>query len=66
VLVLCGAAAFAQTAVQGPLRIALVYVGPVGDGGWTYSHDVGRKAVVDKPATWDRPTASSAAPPATK
>jgi simple sugar transport system substrate-binding protein len=25
----------------------LCYVGPVGDGGWTYEHDQGRKAVVE-------------------
>ena len=28
-----------------PLRVAFAYVGPVGDGGWTYAHDNGRKAV---------------------
>ena len=28
-----------------PLKIAFAYVGPVGDGGWTYAHDAGRKAV---------------------
>jgi simple sugar transport system substrate-binding protein len=28
-----------------PLKIAFAYVGPVGDGGWTYAHDLGRKAV---------------------
>jgi simple sugar transport system substrate-binding protein len=28
-----------------PLKIAFAYVGPVGDGGWTYAHDQGRKAV---------------------
>jgi basic membrane protein A len=27
-------------------KIGFVYVGPVGDGGWTYEHDQGRKAVV--------------------
>ena len=27
------------------LKIGFVYVGPVGDGGWTYEHDRGRKAV---------------------
>lgn len=25
------------------LKIGFLYVGPVGDGGWTYSHDAGRK-----------------------
>ncbi|MCP5150269.1 MAG: BMP family ABC transporter substrate-binding protein [Ectothiorhodospiraceae bacterium] len=28
-----------------PLGVGFVYVGPVGDHGWTYRHDVGRKAV---------------------
>ena len=28
-----------------PLKIAFAYVGPVGDGGWTFAHDVGRKAL---------------------
>ena len=28
-----------------PLKIAFVYVGPVGDGGWTFAHDNGRKAL---------------------
>lgn len=28
-----------------PLKIAFAYIGPVGDGGWTFAHDNGRKAV---------------------
>ena len=28
-----------------PLKMAFVYVGPVGDGGWTFAHDNGRKAL---------------------
>lgn len=28
-----------------PLKAAWVYVGPVGDAGWTFAHDQGRKAV---------------------
>ena len=28
-----------------PLKIAFVYVGPAGDGGWNFAHDNGRKAV---------------------
>lgn len=27
------------------LKIAFAYIGPVGDGGWTFAHDNGRKAV---------------------
>src|SRR5881628_360637 len=30
---------------QPPLKIAFIYLGPVGDGGWTFAHDNGRKAV---------------------
>ena len=28
-----------------PLKIAFAYIGPVGDGGWTYAHDNGRKQI---------------------
>ena len=28
-----------------PLKAARVYVGPVGEAGWTFAHDLGRKAV---------------------
>jgi basic membrane protein A len=28
-----------------PLKIAFAYVGPIGDGGWTYAHEQGRKAI---------------------
>jgi basic membrane protein A len=28
-----------------PLKIGFAYVGPVGDGGWTFAHDNGRKAI---------------------
>ena len=24
-------------------KVAFIYVGPVGDGGWTYAHDLGRR-----------------------
>ena len=39
------AASAPATAASGPLKIAFAYVGPVGDGGWTFAHDNGRKAV---------------------
>jgi simple sugar transport system substrate-binding protein len=38
-------AAAPAAAPAGPLKIAFAYVGPVGDGGWTYAHDNGRKAL---------------------
>ena len=37
-----------RSAIEGPLKVAFVYVGPIGDAGWTYSHDVGRKALTEK------------------
>ena len=39
------APASAVAAASGPLKIAFAYVGPVGDGGWTFAHDNARKAV---------------------
>ncbi|MEM8729863.1 MAG: BMP family ABC transporter substrate-binding protein [Pseudomonadota bacterium] len=35
-------------AVAAQTKVGFVYVGPVGDGGWTYEHDQGRLAVVEK------------------
>lgn len=32
---------------QKPLKIGFVYVSPIGDAGWTYQHDLGRKAIED-------------------
>ncbi len=41
------AAASAASAVANaaPLKVAFAYVGPVGDGGWTFAHDNARKAL---------------------
>jgi basic membrane protein A len=39
------AAAPAAVAKPEPLKIAFAYVGPVGDGGWTFAHDNGRKEI---------------------
>ena len=38
-------AAQAPAASAEPLKIAFAYIGPVGDGGWSYAHDNARKAV---------------------
>ncbi|PSL21146.1 BMP family ABC transporter substrate-binding protein [Shimia abyssi] len=38
----------ATTAMAADTKVGFVYVGPVGDGGWTYEHDQGRKAVVEE------------------
>ncbi len=35
----------AGAATSEPLKVGFVYVGPVGDLGWTYQHDLGRKAI---------------------
>ncbi len=43
------AASAAEPAASGPakakLKVAFAYVGPVGDAGWTFAHDKGRKAI---------------------
>ncbi|WP_296224008.1 BMP family ABC transporter substrate-binding protein [Ralstonia sp. UBA689] len=41
-------AAAAPAPANEPLKVAFVYVGPVGDAGWTYAHDAGRKEVEAK------------------
>ena len=38
-------AAAASAPKAEPLKIAFAYVGPVGDGGWTFAHDNARKAL---------------------
>lgn len=42
------AAAAAASASGDPLRVAFVYVGPVGDAGWTFAHNQGRTAIEEK------------------
>ncbi|MEC5214087.1 basic membrane protein A [Polaromonas sp. CG_9.5] len=39
------APAAAAPAKAEPLKVAFVYIGPIGDGGYTFSHDNGRKAM---------------------
>lgn len=39
------APASAAAAKPEPLKVAFAYVGPVGDGGWTFAHDNARKAM---------------------
>ncbi len=39
------AVGLATTAMADKTKVGFVYVGPVGDGGWTYEHDKGRQAV---------------------
>ncbi|MDQ4134899.1 MAG: BMP family ABC transporter substrate-binding protein [Pseudomonadota bacterium] len=46
---LAGAVALALSVgtaeAQQKLKVGFIYVGPVGDHGWSYQHDVGRKAI---------------------
>src|SRR5262245_38387660 len=35
-----------DASAQGKLKIGFIYLGPVGDFGWTYQHEVGRQAMV--------------------
>ena len=42
-LPLFGRSAFADD----PLKVGYIYLGPVGDFGWTWAHEKGRKAMVD-------------------
>jgi simple sugar transport system substrate-binding protein len=37
-----------EAAAQQKMKVGFIYVGPVGDFGWSYQHDEGRKAVVAK------------------
>ena len=51
-LLLAGAAtqAVAQDAdysEENPLKVAFIYVGPVGDAGWSFAHDIGRQRTVE-------------------
>lgn len=42
------AAEAAKAAKADPLKVGFVYVSPIGDGGWTFQHDLGRKAIQEK------------------
>jgi len=42
-LAAAGALPLAQAQEQDPLKVGFVYVSPIGDAGWTYQHDLGRK-----------------------
>ena len=37
-----------RAGAQDPIRVGFVYVGPIGDHGWTYRHEVGRRAVEEE------------------
>ncbi|MEM6743105.1 MAG: BMP family ABC transporter substrate-binding protein [Pseudomonadota bacterium] len=44
-LIAAGAAALPALAQDDPVKVGFIYVGPVGDYGWSYEHDQGRLAV---------------------
>ncbi|MBD3305214.1 BMP family ABC transporter substrate-binding protein [candidate division KSB3 bacterium] len=44
-VLMCSLPAFAA---EEPLKAAFVYVSPVGDHGWTYAHDLGRKYIEEQ------------------
>jgi basic membrane protein A and related proteins len=35
-----------DASAQGKLKVGFIYLGPVGDFGWTYQHELGRRAIV--------------------
>lgn len=37
-----------DAAKEEKMKVAFMYVGPVGDGGWSYAHDQGRKYLAEK------------------
>lgn len=39
------AAGLRPASAQDPLKVGFIYVGPATDNGWSYRHDVGRKAI---------------------
>ncbi|MEZ5448695.1 MAG: BMP family ABC transporter substrate-binding protein [Thiolinea sp.] len=47
---LAGALALTAGAAQAEdkLKVGFIYVSPIGDAGWTYQHDLGRKAIEEK------------------
>ncbi|NCW32643.1 MAG: BMP family ABC transporter substrate-binding protein [Betaproteobacteria bacterium] len=38
----------AETSKPEPLKVGFIYVGPVGDSGWTFAHDTARKVLDEK------------------
>lgn len=44
-----GALALSTSAMaEDPVKVGFVYVGPIGDHGWTYRHDIGRLAIEEQ------------------
>lgn len=43
-----GLGASLSASANDPLKVGFVYIGPIGDHGWTYQHEQGRKALAEK------------------
>lgn len=44
-ILIAALAAVGSAAAQEPVKVGFVYVGPIGDHGWTYQHDLARRAL---------------------
>src|SRR5688500_8267690 len=42
-----GLSASLTASAADPLKVGFVYIGPIGDHGWTYQHEQGRKALAE-------------------
>lgn len=55
-LLLCATTVFAagdqEGADSGKIKAGFVYIGPAGDFGWTYAHEMGRKHIQEKYGDW--------------
>ena len=46
--ILAASAALGGASAQQKLKVGFIYVGPIGDMGWSYQHEVARRAIVDE------------------
>ena len=46
--ILAASAVLGGASAQQKLKIGFIYVGPIGDMGWSYQHEVARRAIVDE------------------
>ena len=46
--ILAASAVLGGASAQQKLKIGFIYVGPIGDMGWSYQHEVARRAIVDQ------------------
>ena len=44
-IIMIGLLMTVTAAVAEPLKVGFIYIGPPGDHGWTYRHDIGRKDI---------------------